>query len=123
MTLYGVAGLPVKIDLPVPLIQAIIPVGQTNQRPGIKRQTPGYWVQHETANTAAGADAAMHARYLLQGADGSQVSWHFTVDDHQIYQHIPVDEVTWQAADGGGPGNMSGVSCEMAVNSDGDEAK
>lgn len=122
MGLYPVAGLAQQISLPVPLIQAIIPAGQTNQRPGIKRQTPGYWVQHETANTAAGADAAMHARYLAQGADGSQVSWHFTVDDHQIYQHIPIDEVTWQAADGAGPGNMSGVSCEMAVNSDGNEA-
>lgn len=123
MNQYDVAGLGKLIALPVPLIQKIIPVGQTNQRPGIPRQTPGYWVQHETANTAAGADAAMHARYLLQGADGSQVSWHFTVDDHQIYQHIPVDEVTWQAADGSGPGNMSGVSCEMCVNSDGNEAK
>jgi hypothetical protein len=118
---YAVAGLATKIVLPVPLIQAIIPTGQTNQRPGIPRQTPGFWVQHETANTNPGADAAMHARYLANGADGSQVSWHFTVDDHQIYQHIPIDEVTWQAADGAGPGNMSGVSCELCVNSDGDK--
>lgn len=119
---YAVAGLATKIVLPVPLIQAILPAGQTNQRPGIKRQTPGLFVVHETANTAAGADAAMHARYLANGADGSQVSWHFSVDDHQIYQHIPVDEVTWQSADGSGPGNMSGVSCELCVNSDGNEA-
>ena len=120
---YDVAGLGKLIALPVPLIQKIIPAGQTNQRPGIARQTPGYWVQHETSNPSPGADAAMHARYLLQGANGGQVSWHFTVDDHQIYQHIPVNEVTWQAADGAGPGNMSGVSCEMCVNADGDEAK
>lgn len=91
---YAVAGLATRITLPVPLIQAIIPTSQTNQRPGIKRQTPGFWVQHETANTAAGADAAMHARYLANGGNGGQVSWHFTVDDHQIYQHIPIDEVT-----------------------------
>lgn len=123
MAQYDVAGLGKLIALPVPLIQKIIPVGQTNQRPGIPRQTPGYWVQHETSNPSPGADAAMHARYLLQGANGGQVSWHFTVDDHQIYQHIPVNEVTWQAADGAGPGNMSGVSCEMCVNADGDEAK
>jgi len=121
--LYSVAGLPGQIELPVPLIQAILPTSQTNQRPGISRQTPGYWVQHETANTNAGADAAMHARYLANGADGSQVSWHFTVDDHQIYQHIPINEVTWQAADGSGPGNMSGVSCELCVNSDGNKAR
>jgi len=119
---YPVAGLDKPITLPVPLIQAIIDPSQTNQRPGIARQTPGFWVQHETANTSPGADAAMHARYLGNGADGSQVSWHFTVDDHQIYQNIPIDEVTWQAADGSGPGNMSGISCELCVNSDGDKS-
>jgi hypothetical protein len=77
---------------------------------------------HETANTNTGADADMHARYLANGADGSQVSWHFSVDDHHIVQHIPISEVTWQSADGSGPGNMSGVSCELCVNSDGNEA-
>jgi len=128
MTLYSVAGLPVKINLPVPLIQRIIPVGQTNQRPGIARALPGYWVQHETANTNAGADADMHATYMFNGcpdANGNptQTSWHFSVDDHHIIQHIPINEVTWQAADGGGPGNMSGVSCEMCVNSDGNESQ
>jgi hypothetical protein len=124
---YPVAGLATPIVLPVPLIQSIIPVGQTNQRPGITRQTPGYWVQHETANTDAGADADMHATYMRNGcpdANGNptQTSWHFTVDDHHIVQHIPITEVTWQSADGSGPGNMSGVSCELCVNSDGDKA-
>jgi hypothetical protein len=121
MALYAVAGLPTKIELPVPLIQDIIPLSQWRQRPGIPRELPGFWVQHETANSNVGADAAMHNRWLQNGADGSQVSFHFCVDDHQIYQMIPVDEVTWQAADGGGPGNMSGVSCEACVNADGNE--
>jgi hypothetical protein len=78
---------------------------------------------HETDNTNPGADAAMHNRYLHNGAEGRQASWHFTVDDHSIYQHIPITEVTWQAADGAGPGNMSGISAEHCVNLDGDESK
>jgi hypothetical protein len=123
MTKYQVVGLPNPIELSFPLAHDIIPPSQTNQRPGITRQTPGFWVQHETDNHAVGADAAMHAKYLSQGAEGRQASWHFTVDDGIAYQHIPVDEVTWQAADGGGPGNMSGISCEMCVNADGDKAK
>lgn len=114
--LYDVAGLDTKIALPVPLIIDLIPTSQTNQRPGIKRRTPGYWVQHETANYAAGADAAMHNRYLHNGAEGQQTSFHFTVDDGVIYQMIPIDEVTWQSADGAGDGNMSGVSSELCVN-------
>lgn len=124
MTVYQIVGLPGPgIELPVPLAHRIIPATQTNQRPGIARVTPGYWVQHETDNHAPGADAMMHAAYLEGGAEGRQASWHFTVDDGIIVQHIPIDEVTWQAADGGGPGNMSGVSCELCVNAGIDTAK
>lgn len=124
VTTYQIVGLPGPgIELPVPLSHDIIALSQPNQRPGITRQTPGYWVQHETANTAAGADAAMHNRWLHNGADGSQLSFHFCVDDGAIYQMIPIDEVTWQAADGSGPGNMSGISCELCVNAGIDTAK
>lgn len=124
VTVYQIVGLPGPgIELPVPLSHQIIGLDQPNQRPGITRQTPGYWVQHETANTAAGADAAMHDRWLHNGADGSQLSFHFCVDDGAIYQMIPIDEVTWQAADGSGPGNMSGISCELCVNAGIDTAK
>lgn len=123
MALYEVVGLPVKIELPVPLAHRILPKSQTRQRPGIKRQLPGYFVCHETDNHAPGADAEMHARYLNNGAGGRTASWHFTVDDGIIYQHIPIDEVTWQAADGNGPGNMSGISCELCVNAGIDTAK
>jgi N-acetylmuramoyl-L-alanine amidase CwlA len=117
MALYTVAGLSKKIELPVPLIVDLIPANQTNQRPGYTRETPGYWVQHETANYAAGAGAKMHNDWLHNGAGGAQTSFHFVVDDGVIYQMIPIDEVTWQAADGAGPGNMSGISCELCVNS------
>jgi N-acetylmuramoyl-L-alanine amidase CwlA len=120
---YSVAGLSKKIELPVPLIVDLIDTDQTNQRPGIARQTPGYWVQHETANYAAGAGAKTHNDWLHRGADGSQLSFHFVVDDGVIYQMIPIDEVTWQSADGNGPGNMSGISCELCVNSGIDTAK
>lgn len=118
---YQVVGLPNPITLSFPLAHDIIGPIQVRQRPGIVRITPGYWIQHETDNHAAGADAEMHARYLDSGADGRQASWHFTVDDGMAYQHIPVDEVTWQAADGNGPGNMSGVSCELCVNNGSDQ--
>lgn len=123
MALYTVAGLSQKVDLPVPLIVKLIPPSQKNQRPGIPRQRPGYWVQHETANYNVGAGAEMHWRYLANGAEGQTLSFHFAVDDHVIYQMIPIDEVTWQAADGAGPGNMSGISSELCVNRDADWTK
>ena len=129
MTAYFIAGLPpVKVELPVPLVIDLIPLSQPKQRPGLKRQLPGYWVQHETGNPRAGADAEMHNRYLHNGAkdnngNSQTLSFHFAVDDGVIYQMIPVDEVTWQAADGAGPGNMSGISCELCINEGIDTAK
>lgn len=127
MTLYAVAGLATKIDLPVPLIINLLPTWQTNQRPGIPLAQPPFWIQHETGNTKPGAGALMHRTYLFQGAPDNNgnpqvLSYHFTVDDHVIYQLLPVDEVSWQAADGAGPGNMQSISCELCVNVDGNKA-
>jgi len=124
MQVYPVVGLPGPgIPLPVVLSHDIIDASQTNQRPGIPLSKPYNWVVHETANLAPGADAAMHNQWLHNGADGQQLSFHFCADDHSIYQMIPIDEVTWQAADGAGPGNMNGISVECCVNAGGDEAK
>ena len=126
MALYEVAGLKTKIELPVPLYIRLIDPKQTNQRPGIKRALPGYWVQHETGNERAGANAYFHWLYMRNGAldqygKSQQLGYHFATDDGAIYQMVPIDEVTWQAADSDGPGNMSGISCEMCVNQDGDK--
>lgn len=118
---YNVAGLKTQISLPVPLVQDILPTSQVNQRPGIPLKKPHYWVQHETANTNRGANAAMHSRWLRNGADGQTLSFHFCVDDREIRQFLPVNEVSWQAADGSGPGNMNSVSCELCVNIDGNK--
>jgi hypothetical protein len=123
MALYSVAGLTQQIELPVPLIQDLLPI-RPNVRSGIPRNRPGYWVQHETGNPRVGANAQMHSRYLHNNIpDGTFVSFHFAVDDGVIYQMVPVNEVTWQAADGGGPGNYSGISSELCINQGIDVAK
>lgn len=121
MTLYAVAGLDQKIELPVPLILAILPPSQTLNRPGFPLRQPPKWIQHETGNPRVGANALMHSRYLDQGAPDQfgrpqQLSYHFTVDDGVIYQKVPINEVSWQAADGGGPGNYQCISSELCIN-------
>ena len=58
----------------------------------------------------AGANAENHAKYLYkQATEGTfrTASWHFTVDDKQIYQHLPTNENGWHAGDGDGSGNRS----------------
>jgi N-acetylmuramoyl-L-alanine amidase len=83
------------------------------------------WITiHETANTAPGANAEMHAHYMLtQEAIDREVLWHATVDSGQIIQHLPWGEVGWHAGDGlHGPGNTQSIAIELCVNADGDFA-
>ena len=79
---------------------------------------------HETGNPSEGADAKAHSDYLLNGGEGT-TSWHYTVDDHEIYHHIPDSEVSWNAGDRRQEpgGNMNGISIELCVNKDGDFEK
>lgn len=89
-------------------------------RPGIKRKIK-YIVLHETGNSAKGADAARHAMYLRFNNE-DDTSWHYTVDEKEIYHHIPDGEVAWHASDGldNPGGNRNGIGIELCVNSDGD---
>jgi hypothetical protein len=124
---YAVAGLANPVVLPFPLRQAIIPVGQTRQRPGIKI-TPDRYIQHDTGNRNPGMGARSHKDYLHSGApdnygNSQTLSYHFTVDDKEAWQMIPFNEIAWANGDGAGPCNYKGVSCELCINSDIDEAK
>lgn len=92
------------------IIQSIVPKSVKNVRPGIA-MSPKYITIHNTANEKA--DAMAHAKYLLNGAGGASKSWHFTVDDKVIVQHLPTNEVGWHAGDGRGPGNMSSIGVEI----------
>lgn len=126
MPRFNVAGLPGgPIELPVPLVIDLLPFSDMH-RPGTPRQGPGVWVQHETDNTNPGAGALMHRNFLFAGAPTDQgveqqLSFHFAVDDGVIYQMVPVNEQAFHAADGGGPGNVQGIACELCVNVDGNK--
>ncbi|MEW8961308.1 N-acetylmuramoyl-L-alanine amidase [Paraclostridium dentum] len=91
-----------------------------NVRPG-NSMKPKYIVIHNTANTSNGAGAKAHANLLYnKSVNGGQVSsWHYTVDDKEIYQSLPINEIGYHAGDGDGPGNRSGIAIEICENSDG----
>ncbi|MFJ5713608.1 N-acetylmuramoyl-L-alanine amidase [Neobacillus sp. NPDC093127] len=104
------------------IIQRLIPVSNTSTRPGLEL-TPKYITIHETDNTAAGANAEAHA-WLQQRGNDRTASWHLQIDDHEVIQSIPFDEVAWAAGDGrNGPGNRTSIHIEMCVNADGDYEK
>lgn len=102
----------------VSIIEQIISSTNAN-RPG-GNYTKSYITIHETGNKDAGAGAKNHANWLSNGANG-EIGYHYTVDDHEIYHHIPDNEKAWHAGDGGlGTGNLHSIGIELCVNADGD---
>ena len=100
-----------------------IPQGRKNRPGGINLCS--YLTIHETGNAARGADAAAHASYLKgYSAYKNMVSWHYTVDDHAIVQHLPDTETAYHAGDGAkGPGNTKSIGIEICVNEGGNFEK
>ena len=99
-----------------------IPATRRN-RPGIPIDGPRWVTIHDTGNPSRGADALAHASYLLSPtAENLPASWHFTVDDRRIIQHLPMTEVGWHAGDGRTPGggNMASIGVEICEHADGD---
>ena len=104
----------------IPVYEDFLPksaAGRVNEKREIK-----YLVIHETANTAVGADAEAHNRFIHENGMTAEHSWHYTVDDHQIYHHLPDDEPAYHAGDHleQDGGNRNGIGIEMCVASDND---
>ena len=112
-----------KTDTGVPIKEMLVAAGRKNRPGGVNPDT--YITIHETGNKAKGADAEAHGAYVRgDSAEASRVSWHYSVDDDSIVQHIPDGEKAYHAGDGAnGPGNAQSIGIEVCVNADGDFAK
>lgn len=87
----------------------------TSARPGTKRKIR-YVVIHETDNFVKGTGAKNHAEYLSEN-NTEATSWHYTVDDKEIYHHIPHNEVANHSATQ--EENRYRIGVELCVNQDG----
>ena len=119
--LEAVEGPQRVTDNGIAIQEHIISDGRKN-RPGRDTNPDTYITIHETGNAAKGADAAAHGAYLDSAAgEDDLVSWHYTVDDHAIVQHLPDYETAYHAGDGkAGPGNTTSIGIEICVNAGGD---
>ncbi len=83
-------------------------------RKGKRPMTPRFITIHSTQNYTG--DAFDHARALKKGALRGGVigylSWHFTVQEDVVIQHIPTSE-QGEHADFNGPGNRTSIGIEM----------
>ena len=99
--------------------QDLVPAGKCG-RSLHRSMRPTFITIHSTDNTARSADAWHHAQAMKKGLRGRHnrtgfLTWHFTVDDHSIYQSLPTNE-TGEHADYEGDGNRSSIGIEMCVN-------
>lgn len=99
------------------IIQSVIENGRIN-RPKASNSCK-YITIHDTANTAKGANAEAHAKYIK--TLNERTSWHYTVDDHSIYQHIPDNEKSYHTSNA--TANENSIAIELCVNSDGNFEK
>lgn len=100
------------------IIESIVPENSCI-RPGEVVEKKKYIVIHNTGNYSSSATAKAHSNYLHSQTDqpDRQASWHYTVDDKEIYHHIPDNENAWHASDGSyGEGNYYGIGIEVCVN-------
>lgn len=119
------------------IIQSIVYPNTTTQlRPkdpndpskGVKMPGGVKWIViHDTGNPNSGANAEMHNTYIHNQANSSSgrvASWHYTVDDTIIYQHVPDDEQAWHAGDNNlgrlKGGNSNGIGIETCINPEND---
>ncbi|MFY9197874.1 MAG: N-acetylmuramoyl-L-alanine amidase [Acutalibacteraceae bacterium] len=97
--------------------QMFIPKGK-KARPARPLKFSGVTI-HNTGNYSNGAGALNHGKYMQGNGANNLVSWHYTVDDTNIVQHLPENEIAWHAGDGAnGKGNTTTIAIEICVNPD-----
>ncbi|GHU54779.1 hypothetical protein AGMMS49975_15650 [Clostridia bacterium] len=96
----------------------IVPAG-IGTNPNKNMAAIKYITIHNTGNYNAGATAQMHANLQYNGnkdANGKsrEASWHYTVDDKEIWQSFEDNQMCWHAGDGNG--NSSSIAIEICDN-------
>ena len=85
------------------------------------KMTPTSITIHQTGNI--GAPANNNHRYMKNcNSNGSRIaSWHFTVDDKEIYQAVPTNMKAYHA--GNATGNSSSIGIEICMFNDAERQK
>ena len=125
----NIGYLPFYTKNEIEIVTHYLPTG-SGLKPDRLRTSTYYITLHNTGMahptaTAKGLDDYIHSTNRV-------ASWHYAIDDHGAYNHVPIDEVAWHAGDGShyygdiwysesyrfygiGGGNNNSVGIEMCV--------
>lgn len=100
------------------IVKDFIPAGMlhrpmTNPRSSLyqKKMKPR-WITIHNAWSRANAER-LHQYVKGKGAESRPASWHFSVDEEDIFQALPLSESGWHAGDNLGPGNTETIGIEI----------
>lgn len=99
---------PAKVQeaIGIPYERASIPL--SHKRPGVKRRIKSI-VVHNTANPSS--TAQNERDYLVNPTNTSSTSFHIVVDENEVIEAIPVNEIAFHA--GSNQGNREGIGIEI----------
>ncbi|MDR1914404.1 MAG: N-acetylmuramoyl-L-alanine amidase [Clostridiales bacterium] len=95
------------------LEKKLCPKGLKNN-PNSALKSIDYITIHNTGNYSPGATAQMHANYQYNGSGGAQTSWHYTVDDKEVWKSFEDNQMCWHA--GNTAGNQTSIGIEICDN-------
>ena len=97
------------------MIEMLIPKSAKGRRPQVK-MTPQYITIHSTGNPRS--TARNEASNVVNNNPEMKVSFHLVVDDKDVYQTLPFNEIGWHAGDGRGNGNYKSIGIEICESGD-----
>lgn len=96
------------------IYELLVPANLANH-PSRAIKSIKYITIHTTGNHNPGATAEAHARFQFNGGGGRQASWHYTVDEKEIWQSFRDEQMCWHT--GTRIGNETSIGIEICVNS------
>ena len=86
----------------------------TNPASSLYKKTATHrWITIHNAYSPYWSAQQLHAYVKSMSCANRPASWHFSVDETEIYQALPLDESGWHAGDNLGPGNTQSIGIEI----------
>ena len=86
----------------------------TNPASSLYRKTAVHnWITIHNAYSPGWNAKRLHEYVKSDSCANRPASWHFSIDEKEVYQALPLNESGWHASDNLGPGNTKSIGIEI----------